>query len=131
MNPFRGKVIPGIYMDTWGRLHEIRGPVEEGTRWHPKPSKSLVWSIGGWHFDKDTGRSTYGTHQLVQLPPEEEKKFWIKRLAQLRAVNSLDHLALIKEELDRIKRRLVALCKGKCPPVLDGFTEYCQLHGIA
>lgn len=117
-------------MDTWGRLHEIRGPVEEGASWCPKPSKTLVWSIGGWHFDRHTGCSTYGTHQLVQLPPEEEKKFWIQRIAQLRAVNSLDHLALIKEELDRIKRRLIALAKGKIGPVLGEFEEYCQLHGI-
>lgn len=49
------------YIDNWGNWHYIKGIVREGTLYNPTPSKNLVWSTGGIHFDKFSGKSTCGT----------------------------------------------------------------------
>lgn len=117
MKPFVGKVeIEKTYLDTWGRSHTIHGYVVLRRGWKASGEndtldKSKMWSGSGWHFDVKTGSDGYG-HQLVQLTnPQEERRFWLDRITQIRSVNHEENLKLVQPELDTMHQRTIELTK--------------------
>jgi hypothetical protein len=95
------------YLDTWGHIHKIYGHVQDGPMWAKKSILTQVWSISS-HFETKTGKNVGGGSNLVDdfaMAPADAEKYWLDRIAEIKAVNSKEKLTLVADLLTNMRKR--------------------------
>lgn len=87
-----------VYLDVWGRKHEIMGRAKG---YHS--NRKFFWSSSD-HFD-EYGKST-SRHDLVVLEPKAEAAFWTKKIEEIKRLNSEDKLRLVSQGIYNMEQRI-------------------------